>query len=188
MAAGLIADIVVVVFAAVMIFLCTKRGFLRSLLHYTSMIIALAVALLGAVPFANFLNNQFGLGEIINSWHIPFVSAGSLLTLLSGIALFLITRLLLIILDKLLQAAKEHLRAVNTIDRLLGTVFGAFMALIELTAVFMLINALGWQEFLQLTPASGGYIAHHLFTFCKDYIFEIVTAIYAAAVNNIPQI
>ena len=188
MAAGLIADIAVVIFAAVMIILCTKRGFLRSLLRYTSLIVALVVALLGAGPLASYLNEQFGLGETIASWHIPFISAGTLLTLLTGVLLFLVVRLVLILLDKLLQAVKEHLRAVNAIDRILGTVFGALLALIELATLFMLIDALGWQEFLQLTPASGGYIAHHLFTFCKEYVFNIITSICAAAATSIPQI
>lgn len=188
MAAGLIADIVVVIFAAVTIFLCTKRGFLRSLLRYTSTIVALVVALLGAGPLASFLNTQFGFGETIASWNIPFVSAGTLLTVLSGLLLFLVVRLVLVILDKLLQAVKERLHAVNVIDRILGTVFGAVIALIELAMLFMLIDALGWQEFLQLTPASGGYVAHYLFTFCKEYIFNIITAIYAAAATSIPQI
>lgn len=188
MKAGLIADIVVAVFIIIMTVICTKRGFVRSLLRCTSTILASVIAIFATAPLAGFFDRKFGWVAALDNWHIPFVSGRTLLCLLTGIGLFVVARLLFIILDKLLKYVKNKLAVVNVVDRILGFIFGLLLSGLTLAIVFMLINALSLQKFLQLTPESGGYYAHYLFTFFKAHIFPLVSAWFGTVANALPQV
>ena len=172
--AGLIADIVVAILIIINLVICTHKGFVRCLISSFSTILAFAVAVFSAGPLATFFENKFGWETKIANWHVPFVSARVLLCVFVGIAVFVGVRLICILLDKLLQALKEKLKAVNVIDRIMGTVFGLFSALVELTFLFMLIDQLGWTANLSLTADAGGFFAYRLFNFCHDHLFNKV--------------
>lgn len=186
--AGIIADIVVAVLIVINLVICTHRGFIRCVITSFSTVIALVVAFLSAAPLAHFLESAFGWETAIAKWNIPIVSAGTLLTLFSGIVVFIVVRLVCILLDKLLQSIKEKLRAVNILDRILGTLFGLLAAFVELTLIFLLIDSLGWTEAFSLTESGGGYFAFRIFDFCKKYLFNLLTSIVAAAAANTPKI
>ncbi|MBR4418782.1 MAG: CvpA family protein [Clostridia bacterium] len=187
MKAGLIADIIVAVIIIINIAICTKFGFIRCVLKCFSTVLAFTIAMLSAVPIANFLDSKFGWYAAIDKWNIPFISEQTLLKLIVGIAVFVLVRLICIIIDKLLKNLKEKLHAINIIDRIFGSVFGIMAALVELSLVFMVINTFGWQSALSLTEDSGGYFAYRLFNFCRDYVFNLIGAVFAAASDAIPQ-
>lgn len=187
MKAGLIADLVVGVIILINLIVCTRLGLIRCVLQFFSTILALIIAMLSAAPLARFTESQFGWLTAIQKWNVPFISAETLLKLLIGIAVFVAVRLVCIIIDKLLKGLKEKLKAVNIIDRILGTVFGAFAALFELTLVFMLINHFGWASHLSLTAEAGGFFAFRLFEFCRDHIFALLGDVFAAAVAATPK-
>ena len=184
---GLIADIVVAIVIIINLIVCTHRGFLRCVMSSVSTILAFAVAIFAAKPVANFLDNRFAWEAAIANWHVPFVSAHTLLCLLTGIAIFVAVRLLCVILDRILQALKKKLKAVSVIDRILGTVFGAFMALVELTFVFLLINQFGWAANLSLTADAGGFFAYRLYEFCRDHLFDVYINVASAASDFTPK-
>lgn len=184
---GLVADIIVAIFIIVNLVICSHRGFIRCVMSSISSILAFAAAIFAAKPLADFVQNKFGWETAIATWHIPFVSARTILCLLMGIAVFVVVRVLCIILDKILQALKEKLKAVGVIDHILGTVFGLFMAMVELTFVFLLINQFGLASTLSLTADGGGYFAYRLYEFCRDYLFDIYINVASAASDLTPK-
>ena len=188
MSMGIIADIVVALFIIVNIVICTHRGFIRCVMSSLSSILAFALAIFLSAPLANLCQTKFGWEAVIARWNIPFVSAHTLLRLFAGIAIFIVVRLVCIILDKILQALKKKLKAVGVLDRILGTVFGAFFALMEITFIFMLIDQFGWASALSLTAEGGGYFAYRLYEFCQQYLFSIYNAIIGAASYMTPKI
>lgn len=188
MKAGLVADLVVAVIIIVNIAICTRMGFVRSILKFFSTILAFSVAVFSATPIANFLDSKFGWGATVANWNIPFVSGATLLKLLVGIAMFVVTRLVCIIVDKILAHLKEKLKAVNIVDRILGTVLGIISALFILTFAFMLINQMNWTVALSLTADGGGFLAFRLFDFCRDYMFDIFGKIFAMTASSTPKI
>lgn len=188
MKAGLVADIIVAVIIVINLIVCTRLGFVRCVLQFFSTILALSVALLSATPIANFCNKNWNWTAAIEKWHIPFISAETILKLLVAIAIFVSVRLVCILIDKLLRHLKEKLKAVNIIDRILGTVFGCLAALFELTLAFIIINQFGWASTLSLTPEAGGFFAYRLFEFCRTYMFNIIGKIFAMASASTPKI
>lgn len=178
---GLIVDLVVAIFIITNLVICTHKGFIRCFMSSISTILAFAAAVFAAAPLAKFLDAKFGWEAAISNWHIPFIGAHTLLCVLTGVAVFVAVRLLCLLLDKLLQAVKAKLKAVGVIDRILGTVFGAFSAMVELTFIFLLIDQLGWAAGLSLTADGGGYFAWRLFDFCKTYLFDFLTKVTNAA-------
>jgi len=188
MKAGLVADLIVAVIIIVNIAICTRMGLVRCLIKFFSTILAFSVAILTATPIANFCENKFGWGTAIANWHIPFISGETLLKLLIGIAVFIVVRLVCMIVDKILAHLKDKLKAVGIIDRILGTFFGALLALFELTFAFMLINQMNWTSALSLTADSGGFLAFRLFDFCRTYMFDIISKIFAASASSTPKI
>lgn len=188
MKAGLVADIIVAAIIVINLIVCTRLGFVRCVLQFFSTILALSVALLSATPIANFCNKNWNWTAAIEKWHIPFISAETILKLLIGIAVFVLVRLVCILIDKLLRHLKEKLKAVNIIDRILGTVFGCIAALFELTLAFIIINQFGWASALSLTADAGGFFAYRLFEFCRTYMFNIIGKIFAMASASTPKI
>jgi len=182
--AGLIADIVVAILILVNLIVCTHKGFIRCVISSVSTVLAFAVAVFTAAPLATLFEEKFGWETKIATWRVPFISSRTLLCLLVGIGVFVLIRLVCILLDKLLQIVKQKLKAVNVIDRILGTVFGLFAALVELTFFFLLIDQLGWTENLSLTADAGGYFAYRIFNFCHDYLFDIFNKVVSAASEN----
>ena len=188
MKAGLIADIVVAILIIINLVVCTHKGFVRCVLSSVSNILAFVVAILAAAPLANVCESNFGWETAIAGWHVPFISAHTLLCLFTGIAVFIVVRLICLLLDRLLQVVKQKLKAVNIIDRILGTVFGAFAALVELTFIFLLIDQFGWAEGLSLTQDGGGFLAWRIFDFCKNYLFDLLNQVTSAAANTLPKV
>lgn len=188
MKAGLVADIIVALFIIVITAICAKRGFIRSILRMTSTFLALLIAFFAASPLANLLDRKFDLLTKVADWHVPFLTANTLLCLLVGAGIFIVARLLFIILDKLLQFVKEKIKVVNVTDRVLGVVFGLVLSTIYLTIIFMLADSLKLTTVLQLTPESGGYVAPYLFKFFKAHIFPIVGVIFNAVSATLPKI
>ncbi len=184
---GLIADIVVAIFIIINLIVCTHRGFIRCVMSSVSSILAFAVAILASGPLAALLENKFGWETAIAKWNVPFISAQTLLRILVGIGIFVVVRLLCVILDKILQAIKKKLKAVGVLDRILGTVFGGFFALAELTFIFMLVDHLGWAETLQLTEQAGGYFAYRLYDFCREHLFELFEFLTSTASAMTPK-
>lgn len=184
MQAGLIVDIVVAIFIIINLIVCTHRGFIRCVMSSISTILAFAVAVFTATPLASLCENNFGWETAIAGWHIPFVSAHTLLCVFVGIAVFIAVRLICIILDKLLQALKKKLKAVGVIDRILGTIFGACAAMVELTLIFMLIDQFGWASAISLTADGGGYFAWRLYEFCQNYLFDLLHKVIGAAAEH----
>ena len=185
---GLVADIIVALFIIINMIICTHRGFIRCVMSSISTILAFAVAIFAAKPLANFFESRFGWEAVIAQWHLPFVSAHTILCLFMGIAVFVLVRLVCIILDKLLETLKQKLKAVGVIDRILGTVFGVFFALVELTFIFLIINQFGWASALSLTADGGGYFAYRLYEFCRDYLFDIYINVASAASDLTPKL
>lgn len=188
MKAGLVADLVVATIIIVNLAICTRMGLIRSLLKYFSSILAFSIAIMTASPIASFCENKFGWGSAVANWNIPFISGQTLLVLIVGVAMFIAVRLVCKIIDGILAHVKDKLKAVNLIDRILGTVFGALVALLELTFAFMLINQMNWTAGLSLTADSGGFLAYRLFDFCRDYMFNIVSAIFSFGASSTPKI
>ncbi len=185
---GLIADIVVGILIIINLIVCTHKGFVRCVMSSISTVLAFAVAIFTAAPLANLTENKFGWETAIANWHVPFVSAHTLLCLFIGIGVFIVVRLLCLLLDKLLQILKQKLKAVGVIDRILGTVFGVFAALVEVTFIFLLIDQLGWVGTLSLTEEGGGFFAWRLFDFCKTYLFDLFGQVASAASEFTPKI
>ena len=180
MTAGIIADIVVALAILIAVVICTTRGFLRSVLKYASSFVSLLTVVFATAPLAGWLDRQFGLREVIATWHVPVVSTNTLLYIMTAVGLFFVVRLLLILLDKLLAFVKERVKTINVIDHIFGFLFGLVVVTVELTVLFLLIDTLGLATALQLTPSSGGYFAHHVFAFFKDHIFPIVSQLFSA--------
>ena len=187
MKAGLVADIIVAIIILINLLVCTRMGLVRCVLKFFSTILALITAMLTVTPLTNFFDSKFHWVDAVEKWNVPFISAETLLKLLIGIAVFVIVRLVASLLDKLLRHLKEKLKAVNIIDRILGTVFGAFAALVELTLAFMLINQLGWANNLSLTADAGGFFAYRLYEFCRDHLFNLLGEIFATAAASTPK-
>lgn len=188
MKAGLIADLVVALIIIINLIICTRHGLVRCVLRSFSTFLALLIAIMTASPLANLFNDKFNWVAKVENWHVPFISPETLLKLLIGVTVFVLMRLFFILLDKLLKYLKEKLKAINVIDRILGTVYGALSVLIELTLIFMLIDQLGWASFLGLTADSGGFFAYRLFDFSAKYLFNILTNIIIIATSATPQI
>ncbi len=188
MKAGLVADVIVAILIIVNLIICTRRGFVRCVMATFSTILALAVAILVAGPLAHAFDSKYGWVDAIAKWNVPFISAETLLKLFVGVGVFIVVRLICILVDKLLQLLKEKLKAVNVIDRILGTVFGAVAALVELTLIFLVIDTLNWTSALSLTADSGGYFAYRIFDFCRDYMFNILTSVFSATASATPKI
>ena len=188
MKAGLVADLIVAALIIINLALCTRMGFVRCIVKYFSVILSFTVAILTAAPLANFCDEKFGWGTAVANWNIPFLSGSTLLKLLVGIAVFILMRLICMLFDKFLAHLKDKLKAVNIIDRILGTVFGAIVAILELTFLFMLIDQLGWESALSLTEDGGGFLAYRLFEFCRNYMFGIVGELFAAGAAGTPKI
>lgn len=188
MKAGLIADLVVAVFIVIVVAIYTKRGFLRSVLGMTSTLLALLAAYFIGSPLANFLDKQFDLVTKIATWHVPLLTPRTLLRIMVFAGVFIIARLLLILLDRFLKYIKEKIKTVNIIDRILGALLGVVMAVVYLTVIFMLIDALGLTSVAQLTKASGGYVAHYLFAWLKEHIFPLVGVVFGAVSDLLPKI
>lgn len=185
MNAGVIADIVVALAILIGVVICTTRGFLRSVLKYASSFVALLTVIFATGPLAGWLDSQFGLCATIATWQVPIVSPKTLLIIMTAIGLFIAVRLVLIILDKLLAFVKERVKTINVVDHIFGFVFGVVVVTVELTILFMLIDALDLAGALQLTPSSGGYFAHHVFAFFKDHIFPIVTQLFSSVGSSL---
>ncbi|MCM1404460.1 MAG: CvpA family protein [Prevotella sp.] len=188
MRVGLIADIIVAILIIVNLLVCTRRGLVRCLVSTFSTILALVVALLTVSPLTEFFDRQFGWVAAVENWHVPFISANTLLKLMIGIAVFVLVRLVCILVDKLLQLLKEKLPVINVLDRILGTVFGAATALVELSFLFLLFDTLNWTGTLGLTADGGGYFAYHVFNFCHNYLFSFLTNIFSVAAETLPKI
>ena len=188
MKAGIIADIIVAIIIIVNLIICTHKGFIRCVMSSISTILAFAVAIFSAVPLAKFCENKFGWETAIAKWHVPFISAHSLLALFVGIAVFVAVRIVCVIIDKILQAIKEKLKAVGVIDRILGFVFGIIAGFTELTFIFLLINQFGWADNLSLTADGGGYFAWRLFEFCRDHLFSIYNKMVGAVSDLTPKL
>lgn len=184
MRAGLIADIVVAILIIINLVVCTHKGFIRCVMSSVSTVLAFAAAFFGSAYLAKFCEARFGWETAIANWHVPFISAHTLLCLFCGIGIFIVVRLLCVLLDKLLQVIKEKLKAVNVIDRILGTVFGLFSAMVELTFIFLLIDQFGWADNLSLTADGGGFLAWRIFDFCKNYLFDLLTQVTNAAAEH----
>lgn len=187
MTAGLIADIVVGLFFLIAIIICTIRGFLRSVLKYASSFVTLLTVIFATGPLAGWLDQQFDLTTKIATWRVPVVSPNTLLFVLTAVGLFLVVRLLLLLLDKLLAFVKEKVKTVNVVDHCFGFVFGVLVAVVELTVLFMIIDALNLTNALQLSTSSGGYFAPYVFSFFKDHIFPVVTQLFSLVGDNFPK-
>ena len=188
MKAGLVADLVVAVIIIINLAMCTRMGLVRCLLKFFSSILAFSVAIMTATPIANFCETKFGWGTAVANWNIPFISGETLLKLIVGVAMFVVVRLVCKILDGILAHLKDKLKAVNIVDRILGTVFGALLALMELTFAFMLINQMNWTAGLSLTADGGGFLAWRMFDFCHNYMFDIISKIFALGASSTPKV
>lgn len=188
MKAGLVADIVVVLIVVVITAICTRQGFVRCALRLTSTVLALLIAFFTASPLANFLDRKFDLVSKIATWKVPGLTAQTLLSLMVGVGVFIVARLLFILLDKFLQYIKEKVKAVNTVDRVLGTVFGLLLSVVCLAVLFMVTDALSLTAVLQLTPEQGGFFAPYLFNFFKQHIFPLVGVFFGAVSDAIPKV
>lgn len=188
MRAGLVADIIVAVLIILNLVICTRCGLIRCVLKTFSTVLALAVAILTAAPLAKFFDGKFGWIAAVEKWNVPFIGSATLLKLMIGVGVFIIVRLLCLLVDAFLRYVKEKLKAVNVLDRILGTVFGAMAALVELTLIFMLIDQMHWTSALSLTADKGGYFAYRVFDFCHDYLFDLLANVFSAASAATPKI
>ena len=80
---------------------------------------------------------------------------------------------------------RDRVKTIKAVDHVFGFVFGVVVATVELTVLFMLIDALGLASALQLTPSSGGYFAHNVFAFFKAHIFPIVNQLVSSVGGGI---
>ncbi len=182
----MIADIVVALFIIICTVVGVKRGFIRSVLQYLSTFIALGVVYLFAGNFAEFLDTNYGLALVMDSWVSSVLIPGAtMLWLISAAVLFILSRLILLILDKWLITVKENLPMVNTVDRFFGMFFGLFLATVSLVIVFMLIDTFGWVDMLQLTTQSGSNFAAHLFNIFQLHLFPLAESAFDFVINAV---
>jgi uncharacterized membrane protein required for colicin V production len=188
----MIADIILIFIVGVNLFWGCKRGFLRSALKMVTSLISLVIAFFLAKPVAEgILDKNWNLTEKIAPWiknNAGWVTRflgenyGKItLWLMTFIGLFIVIRLVLIIVDRLLSKIKEGMPVVNFLDKTAGFFFGVVMAAVYILGLFWLFDALSSIDFLkdlpkwlQLTEDSGGFVAWRVFKIWTDGLAEAV--------------
>jgi uncharacterized membrane protein required for colicin V production len=195
----MVADVVFLAIVLYNLILGTMRGFMRSTLRMVTSIVSLIAAFFLAKPVAEFINNTWDVADKLEPWineHIGFLERFNekgwfALFILTVIGLFIVIRLLLIIVDRLLKKLKESSQAVNFLDKTLGFLFGIVMAAVAVVGLLMTIDALAsikglenLPAWLQLTEDTGFVAAWRVYDFSKDHIFDIVEQIFEKVTSH----
>jgi uncharacterized membrane protein required for colicin V production len=187
----MIADALLLIILLVNIFWGYKRGFMRGALGLVTSLVSLIAAFLLAKPVSVLLDNNFNLVEKITPWldeHAGFLSnflnenqGKVMLFLLTLIGLFIIIRLILIIADRFLRKLKDSSKAVDFLDKTLGTLFGLFMATVYIAILFFAFDSLAsisvlanLPKWIQLTEDGGGFIAWRFYDFTVNNILPVI--------------
>jgi uncharacterized membrane protein required for colicin V production len=202
----MIADALLLIILLVNLFWGYKRGFMRSALRLVTSLVALVVSFLLAKPVSVLLDNSFNLVEKITPWldeHMGFLSnflhenqGKVMLFILTFVALFIIIRLILIIVDRLLRKLKDSSKAVDFLDKTLGLLFGLVMAAVYIIGLFFAFDSLSsigvladLPKWIQLTKDGGGFVAWRVYEITVDNILpvikDIITGVTTWAVEQI---
>ena len=135
--------------AALLIFTMVgaKKGAIASVIGLCSTVLSLAAAYYLAMPAANLLNEMFGVyqkfGE--NFWYVA-----------GGIAVFVLCKLLLGIIARILTKIANSVKAVGAANTLLGAAVGFLKAGILILAVLAVLSVL--PETLSFVPKAQAAI------------------------------
>jgi uncharacterized membrane protein required for colicin V production len=187
-----IADIILIFIVGINLFWGYKRGFLSSALKMITTLFSLVIAFFLAKPVAEgILDKNWQLTEKISPWindHAGWVARflgenhGKItLWLMTFVGLFIVIRLLLIIIDRLLGKIKENMPVVNFLDKTAGFFFGIVMSAVYILGLFWVLDALSSINFLenlpkwlQLTKDGGGFIAWRIFELWTEGLAQAI--------------
>ena len=128
-----------------------KKGAIRSVIGLCSTVVSLAAAYNLAVPAANLLNKIFSVyGKIGETfWYV-----------VGGIIVFVLAKILLGIIARLLTKIAQRIRAVGAANTLLGAMIGFLKAAILICAVLAVLSVL--PETISFVPKANAAIEETL--------------------------
>ncbi len=128
-----------------------KKGAIRSVIGLCSTVLSLAAAYNLAVPAANLLNKMFSVyGKIGETfWYV-----------VGGIIVFVLAKILLGVLARLLTQIARQIKAVGAANTLLGAMLGFLKAAILICAVLAVLSVL--PETISFVPKANAAIEQTL--------------------------
>jgi len=140
-------DIAICLILGLFLFLGWRTGLLRGLIGFVASTAALIIAIFNAKPLAKFLDKQVNLAN-----HLGDLTGGNgkfISTLVCGVIIYILIRLLFFIISKVIKNVKEKSKAIDTIDKVLGLVLGTAKFLLVLCMVFIPIYLLSSISFIE---------------------------------------
>ena len=126
-------DVVCVALILIFTIVGARKGAIRSLIGLCSTVFSLFAAYYLAVPVAN----------VLNGWFSVFEKGGETLWIaVSGIAAFILCKIVLDLIGKLLTKLAESVKAVGALNTLLGAVIGFIKAAILTCAALAVLSLL----------------------------------------------
>ena len=128
-----------------------RKGAIRSVIGLCSTVLSLAAAYNLAVPAANLLNKIFSVYDKIGEtfWYV-----------VGGIIVFVLAKILLGILARLLTQIARQIKAVGAANTLLGAMLGFLKAAILICAVLAVLSVL--PETISFVPKANAAIEQTL--------------------------
>lgn len=126
-------DIVCAVLILVFTLIGARKGAIRSVIGLCSTVLSLVAAYYLAVPFS----------KLLNGWFSVFEKGGETIWIaVSGILVFVLCKIILDLIGKLLTKLADSVKAVGALNTLLGAVVGFVKAAIFVCAVLAVISLL----------------------------------------------
>jgi uncharacterized membrane protein required for colicin V production len=111
----MVLDIIIVIIALLYMGLGFWRGLLRSVLSLVKISVSIILAILLGRPIAGLLDKWFSISEGVGEFTWIAICV---------LCVFILLRLVLRLLDKVVRSAHEKSDGVKKVDRILGLIFG----------------------------------------------------------------
>lgn len=191
---GIILDIGVILLLIAFIALGFRRGFLRSVLGLVKTIAAIIIAVLLARPLARLLDNWFSVTESLSGLfkdgpvHNLADNLGLLLLIVfCAIGLFILIRILVWFLLRLITKLKKGVKPLHRIDQILGAVFGLVKFIIFgtlVSGILLVLSQMSAMSWINDSLFERSYIASWLYDQAVEVMIPIIRSIDASAIFN----
>jgi len=159
------------------------RGFFGSIATYASLIIAVT----SARPLATSLNERYSWAEALSGLiegggGMNEVGRGQgmlMLMLVTGLAIFLVVRILIAIVKRFLSNAAQKNKVLGRLDRILGVAFGLFRFMIFASlacGIVFFITRIGLFSGLESFLFTDSVLARWIYDLVVGWIENAVTA------------
>ena len=141
-----IVDIIVIAVILISAIVCLKKGFIRCLFGFASTVISIILAIFLTRPIISATNGLFGLTEKIGNEILCYF--------IGFFAVFILTKLLTVLISKMLSSFVDKIPVVGKLNHGLGFVLGlaqGFLSVCAVVAVLKLIQSTNLFVFVENT-------------------------------------